>query len=166
MNILRFLCHVSFAVCSDIFWDFSISKRLAESMMNVTVSNKHNTTWKMLCTVFPRSLFLYQKSHSFDWSTSTTRTKIPYARTFHEVCYMYNLCSRRMEVVWGMRIFWLFWEWVFQRIRIKESSTVFYCVNQVCKSHSYEGHKKPIVYLRARADSEKPNALTLERNLR
>ena len=66
-------------------------------------SNKHNTTWKMLCTVFPRSLFLYQKSHSFGWSTSTTRTEIPYARTFHEVFYMYNLCSRRMEVVWGAR---------------------------------------------------------------
>ena len=29
-------------------------------MMNVSVSNKHNTTWKMLCMVFPRSLFLYQ----------------------------------------------------------------------------------------------------------
>ena len=39
-------------------------------------------------------------------------------------------------------------------------------MNQVCKSHSYEGHKKPIVYLCARAESEKPNELTLERNLR
>ena len=36
-------------------------------MMNVSVSNKHNTTWKMLCTVFPGTLFLYQKSHSFDF---------------------------------------------------------------------------------------------------
>ena len=26
--------------------------------------NKHNTTWKVLCTVFTHSLFLYQKSYS------------------------------------------------------------------------------------------------------
>ena len=25
--------------------------------------NKHNTTWKVFCTVFTHSLFLYQKSH-------------------------------------------------------------------------------------------------------
>ena len=60
-------------------------------MMNVSVSNKHYTTWKMLCTVFPRSLFLYQKSHSFD----TVRPHFPRS--------MHNLCSRRMEVVWGAR---------------------------------------------------------------
>ena len=60
-------------------------------MMNVSVSNKHYTTWKMLCTVFPRSLFLYQKSHSFD----TVRLHFPRS--------MHNLCSRRMEVVWGAR---------------------------------------------------------------
>ena len=58
--------------------------------MNVSVSNKHYTTWKMLCTVFPRSLFLYQKSHSFD----TVRPHFPRS--------MHNLCSRRMEVVWGL----------------------------------------------------------------
>lgn len=28
--------------------------------------NKHNTTWKVLCTVFTHSLCLYQKSHLFD----------------------------------------------------------------------------------------------------
>ena len=60
-------------------------------MMNVSVSNKHYTTWKMLCTVFPRSLFLYQKSHSFD----TVRP--------HFQRSMHNLCSRRMKVVWGAR---------------------------------------------------------------
>ena len=60
-------------------------------MMNVSVSNKHYTTWKMLCTVFPRSLFLYQKSHSFD----TVRP--------HFQRSMHNLCSRRIEVVWGAR---------------------------------------------------------------
>ena len=59
--------------------------------MKVSVCNKHNTTWKMLCTVFPRSLFLYQKSHSFD----TVRPHFPRS--------MHNLCSRRMEVVWGAR---------------------------------------------------------------
>ena len=35
-------------------------------MMNdsVYVYNKHNTMWKVLCTVFTH-LFLYQKSYSF-----------------------------------------------------------------------------------------------------
>ena len=65
-------------------------------MMNVSVCNKklynkHNTTWKVLCTVFTHSLFLYQKSYSFAAltrsisDTSTTRASIPYASTFHEV---------------------------------------------------------------------------------
>ena len=36
-------------------------------MMNVSVSNKQHTTWEMLSTVFPGTLFLYQKSHSFDF---------------------------------------------------------------------------------------------------
>ena len=61
-------------------------------MMSVSVSNKHYTTWKMLCTVFPRSLLLYQKCHSFD----TLRPHFPRR--------VYNLCCRRMEVVWGARV--------------------------------------------------------------
>ena len=69
-------------------------------MMNVSVSNKHNTTWKMLCTVFPeRCFYIRNLTLSISGGMSTTRTKTPYARTFHEVFYMYNLCSRRMEVV-------------------------------------------------------------------
>ena len=28
-------------------------------MMNVSVSNKHNTTWKMLCTVFLGTLYVF-----------------------------------------------------------------------------------------------------------
>ena len=36
-------------------------------MMNVLVSNKPNTIWKVLRTVFTRSLFLCQKSYSFDF---------------------------------------------------------------------------------------------------
>ena len=31
-------------------------------MMSQYVYNKHNTTWKVLCTVLTHSLFLYQKS--------------------------------------------------------------------------------------------------------
>ena len=50
-------------------------------MMTVSqyVYNKHNTTWKVLSTVFTHSLFLYQKSYSFAAltrsisDTSTTR---------------------------------------------------------------------------------------------
>ena len=59
--------------------------------MSQYVYNKHNTTWKVLCTVFTHSLFLYQKSYSFAAltlsisDTSTTRALIPYASTFHEV---------------------------------------------------------------------------------
>ena len=69
-------------------------------MMNVSVSNKHNTTWKMLRTVFPeRCFYIRNLTLSISGGMSTTRTKTPYARTFHEVFYMYNLCSRRMEVV-------------------------------------------------------------------
>ena len=33
--------------------------------MSQYVYNKHNTTWKVLCTVFTHSLFLYQRSYSF-----------------------------------------------------------------------------------------------------
>ena len=33
--------------------------------MSQYVYNKHNTTQKVLCTVFTHSLFLYQKSYSF-----------------------------------------------------------------------------------------------------
>ena len=29
--------------------------------------NKHISTWKVLCMVFMHSLFLYQKSHLFDF---------------------------------------------------------------------------------------------------
>ena len=45
----------------------------------LSVYNKHNTRWKVLCTVFTHSLFLYQKSYSFAAltrsisDTSTTR---------------------------------------------------------------------------------------------
>ena len=47
--------------------------------MSQYVYNKHNTTCKVLRTVFTHSLFLYQKSHSFAAltrlisDTSTTR---------------------------------------------------------------------------------------------
>ena len=47
--------------------------------MSQYVYNKHNTPWKVLCTVFKHSLFLYQKSYSFAAltrsisDTSTTR---------------------------------------------------------------------------------------------
>ena len=71
-------------------------------MMNISVSNKHNTTWKMVCTVFPGTLYRFcirNLTLSISGSMSTTRTKIPYARTFYKVFYMYNLCSRRMEIV-------------------------------------------------------------------
>ena len=41
------------------------------------VYNKHNTTWKVLCTVFSPELFTYQKSQSFaalTCSISDTKT--------------------------------------------------------------------------------------------
>ena len=60
--ILRLRCH--FAGCSG---NFSIlerfeMKRLPKWWMSQYVYNKHNATWKVLCTVFTHSLFLYQKS--------------------------------------------------------------------------------------------------------
>ena len=38
--------------------------------MSQYVYNKHNTTWKVLCTVFTHSLFLYQKSN--EWAQRTS----------------------------------------------------------------------------------------------
>ena len=32
---------------------------------SVFIYDKHNTTWKALCTVFTHEMFLYQKSPSF-----------------------------------------------------------------------------------------------------
>ena len=60
-----------------IFERFKI-KRPPKLWMSQYVYNTHNTTWKVLCTVFTHSLFLYQKSYSFaaltrsisDWSTT------------------------------------------------------------------------------------------------
>ena len=52
---------------------------LAKSVYSQYVYNKHNTTWKVLRTVFAHSLLIYQKSHSFAAltclisDTSTTR---------------------------------------------------------------------------------------------
>ena len=65
--------------------------------MSQYVYNEHNTTWKVLCTVFTHFLFLYQKSYSFTAltrsisDTSTTRAYIPYASTFREVFSIYNM---------------------------------------------------------------------------
>ena len=65
------------------------------------VYNKHNTTWKVLCTVFTHSLFLYQKSHSFAAltrsipDTSTTSAEIPYAPSFHEVFSLFSISRGR-----------------------------------------------------------------------
>ena len=42
-------------------------KRPPKWWMSQYVYNKHNTTCKVLRTVFTHSLFLYQKSHSFDF---------------------------------------------------------------------------------------------------
>ena len=45
----------------------------------VFIYNKHNTTWKVLCTVLRHPSFMYQISHSFAaltrliYDTSTTR---------------------------------------------------------------------------------------------
>ena len=33
--------------------------------VSVCIYDKHNTTWKALCTVFTHEMFLYQKSPSF-----------------------------------------------------------------------------------------------------
>ena len=52
---------------------------------------------------FPEIAVFVSKISLFRYLTSTTRTKIPYACTFHEVFYTYSLWSRRMEVVLGAR---------------------------------------------------------------
>ena len=73
--------------------------------MTQYVYNKHNTTWKVLCTVFTHSLFLYKKSYSFAALTpsisdiSPTRVKIPYARAFHEVISILILFMRDLDTV-------------------------------------------------------------------
>ena len=64
-------------------------------MTNVSVYiyiDKHNTTWKVLCTVFTHS-FLYQEL------TRLLRSLVPYARTFHEVFNIY--------IVPLPRVFWI-----------------------------------------------------------
>ena len=90
-------------------------------MMNVSaciIYNKYiiyNTTWKVLCTVFTHSLFLYQKSYSFAAltrsisDTSTTRAQIPYASTFHEVLSMYNIqaISKNLAISFFAIPYWL-----------------------------------------------------------
>ena len=70
-------------------------------MMSVSVSNKHNIPHgKCFVRYFrERCFYIRNLTLSISGGMSTTRTKTPYARTFHEVFYMYNLCSRRMEVV-------------------------------------------------------------------
>ena len=40
---------------------------------------------------FPEIAVFVSKISLFRYLTSTTRTKIPYARTFHEVFYTYSL---------------------------------------------------------------------------
>ena len=80
-------------MCSDKIYRFSTLKRFEiKGRQNgecVTVKvescNKHNTTWKMLCTVFTHSLSLYQKSHSF----AGLLVRKYLARTFQEVFYVY-----------------------------------------------------------------------------
>ena len=101
MNILRFLCHVSFAVCSDhfFFWDFSISKRFE-------IKGLQNQWWTSLYltnTILHGKCFVrYFRDRCFCIRNLTLST--PYARTFHEVSLsMHNLSSRRMEVGWGAR---------------------------------------------------------------
>ena len=71
--------------------------------MSQYVYNKHNTTRKVLCTVFTDS-FLYQKSHSFAAlnrsisDTSTTRAQIPYAHTFCEVFYIRHIARHQTKM--------------------------------------------------------------------
>ena len=71
-------CGKCVVVNFSIFERFKI-KRPSKWWMSQYVYNKHNTTWKVLCTVFTHSLFLYQKSYSFAAlsrsisDTSTTR---------------------------------------------------------------------------------------------
>ena len=62
--------------------------------MSQYVYNKHNTTRKVLRTVFTHSLFLYQKSDSFAAltrsisDTKTTRVYIPYASPIKRIGMM------------------------------------------------------------------------------
>ena len=59
-------------------------------------------------TVFTHELFLYQKSHSFaalTRSISDTSTTRAYARTFHEVFYIF----------WMAKIHEIFWETFLKR---------------------------------------------------
>ena len=43
--------------------------------MSQYVYNKHNDTWKVICTAFTHSLFLYQKSQSFATLTRSISDK-------------------------------------------------------------------------------------------
>lgn len=54
------------------------------------VYSKHNTTWKVLCTIFTRSLACIRNlSRSLRslvrFLITSTRAQIPYARTFYKV---------------------------------------------------------------------------------
>ena len=52
---------------------------------------RENTSWKVLCTVFTHSLFLYQKSHSFDFWYVNNSGLNTVQSTFHVVlCLLYT----------------------------------------------------------------------------
>ena len=80
-------------MCSDKIYRFSTLKRFEIKgrqngecvTVNVESCNKHNTTWKVLCTIFTYSLSLYQKSHSL----ADLLVRKYLARTFEEVFYIY-----------------------------------------------------------------------------
>ena len=61
-------------------------------MMNVSVSNKHNATWKMLCTVFPeRCFYIRNLTLSISGGMSTTRRKYrtPALSIKYSICITY-----------------------------------------------------------------------------
>ena len=92
-DYLKFLDHLislpsyflqTFILISWYFDFVVISRCLAANFNNLETYNKHNTTGKVLRTVFTRS-FLYQKSHSFDFwyvnnsCANTVRPNFPWS---------------------------------------------------------------------------------------
>ena len=96
-------------------------KRPPKWWMSQYVYNKHNTTWKVLCTVCTHSLFLYQKSysftanHSFDfWSVnnscvSTVRQHFPSSILYILFILLIGYYYPQRFVIFTCRYFKLSW---------------------------------------------------------
>ena len=68
-------------------------------MMNVSVSNKHNTSWKMLCTVFPGTLYVFVSEISLFRFLEVCQQLVRKYRT-PALSVKYSLCITYVAGAW------------------------------------------------------------------